>query len=671
MDTQPLDKSIQKDLTKLEDTRFTNIEDQVQEEYKLAYDHQSPRKTELLARLRLYNNQKRDKKAVGDTTMFTVLQTILASLYIDRLTSEWTGKEEGDDDAAENLQAIASNDYDDMEKDVIDYDWIWDACFFGRSLLNFSEYIRDPENNIYLPIPEVIDPSVFLRDPRAISINGNRIGKGAARFFGYPLKMTRDEMEDNPNMFNLDFRKIKIGSGTQSLLEDTSQARADAQGNQYKKNSESEKRLKANAEYDITLWNTRWKMGSKVKKVKLWLANERRLLVGAQVLDFPKWQVIDRPLYPHSHDWDGTSIPDLTEDKQRARAVAANLGLDAMKADLYPMYIFDTNRIKNRNDLNFNFNKFIPSEGTAEGSVVPLRKSFPNLPLIEFIYNTLDVSAQKATATPEIQQGMQSSEKRTLGEVNIIASKVDTRYSLSAKVFGWSEKRFWLNWYQMYKTYFKDSIDEKIVRIVGAFGAKYRPLTKDQFITNIDPDVKIESQVVSRAKQLEERQLMTGYFALAFQDPDANKRYGLKKLGKLNGMTKDEVDRLLPQTIDEREAEQENEELNKNKTAEVLREQDHNVHLEIHGKANDTAAAKVHILTHQKALMIRRANPALFPQDQSMLDQLGRPVTGNPPAPIAGVPALSGRSTALPVLGRNTNQPPKPGITPSQTSNQP
>ncbi|MCR4306303.1 MAG: hypothetical protein NUV73_04445 [Candidatus Daviesbacteria bacterium] len=650
MDTQlPLDKGLEKDLTKLDDKKYENLEDQVQEEYKLSWDHQYPKKTEWQTRLKLYNNQKRDKKAIGDTTLFTTHQTILASLYVDKLVTDWIGKEEGDDEVADNLNALSSNDYDDMEKDITDYDWDWDTLFFGRGLLGLSEYIREPENNIYLPIPEVLDPITFLRDPRAISVNGNRLGKGAARFFGYESKITRQQMEDNKNMFNLDFRSIKIGSGTQSLLEDAIQARSDAQGTQYRKNAESEKRLRENAEYDITVWHTHWKVGGKVKKVKAWLANNRKLLIGVQVLDFDKWQVIDRPLYPTSHDWDGTSIPDITEDKQRARAIATNLGLDAMKADLYPMYIFDTNRIKNRNDLNFNFNKFIPSDGPTNGAIEPMRKSFPNLALMEFIYNSLDVSAQKATATPEIQQGMMSQEKRTLGEVNIIASKVDTRYSLSAKIFGWSEKRFWLQWYQMYKKYFKEDIDEKVVRIVGAFGAKWRPLTKDQIIANIDPDVKIESQVVSRAKQLEERQNLTSFFSLAFQDPNSNRGYGLRKLAKLNGMTKDEVERLFPPTVDEREAEAENDMINKNKTPEVTREQDHNVHLEVHNKATDTKAKFAHVETHQKALMIRRSNPELFPQDMNQTAM-------NPP----GSPDMLARPTPMPT----------PGVTPSQTSNQ-
>ena len=938
---------------------FLGLQKQCQAEYDLAWKNQKPKKDEWEVRLKLYNNQKRDKKAVGDTTMFTIHQTVLASLYIDRLMATFSGREQGDEETADNLTAIAKGDYEDMEKDIIDYEWAWDTCFFGRGLLNLEEYERDPENKIYLPIPEVLDPIPFLRDPFCTSINGNRRGKGAARFYGNEVVMTRQAMEDSPHIFSdIKFEEIKYGSGTQSLLLDAQEARVAAQGLQSIDKQAKEALLGANAQYTLTQWCTHWKTGDKIKKVKVWLANDRSKIIGIKVMKDGPWPVIDRSLYPHSHDFDGTSIPDLTEDKQRARAVAQNLGLNAMKADLYPMYIYDSNKITNRKDLKFDFNKFIPVDTKGEPlttALLPMIKSRPNLQLLDFIYNSLDISAQKATAcysedtqtltengwkyyweykegekiatfnpktnkieyhlpkkilvyeydgemyhyqkydsvdllvtpnhrlwyrsadykklkkndewklepadkiklkniqfltgadwegkidvsdwkndkidldiwceflgyfvsegciyrgtndkkqnriniaqkegetcvkieeclkklsikvnkrknkegyihfdlfdegvadwlenkvgryaygkqlpgvlknlpqkqlkiffdaymsgdgswdnregrkggyfstvskvladdlqeiclklgykskliervdkrggnrlpyyrvsicerttpeirtekdlkivsykgnvycfevpnhlfvtrrnglisiqgnTPEIQQGQLSQQQRTLGEINIVASKVDTRYSLSAKIFGWSEKRFWRQWYRLYKDNFESDIDEKVLRVVGAFGPKWRPLRRDNIIADIDPDISIESQVLSRAKQLEERQALTSYFSLALQEPTSNRRWGLKKLARLNGLEKDEIDRLFPPTVDERIAEKQNDLLNKNKPAPVLREDDHQIHLEVHQKANLTDAAAAHIETHIKALSIKKVNPEFFPESQ-------------------------------------------------------
>ena len=651
-----LDLGIQKELDKIESKKYSSLEAQVKAEYNMAWEHQKPKKDESLLRLKLYNNQKRDKDKVGDTTLFTIHQTILASLYQDRLNVTFGAREEGDEEVADNLNSMAKFDYQDMGKDELDYDWIWDAAFFGRGLVGLEEYIREPENNIFLPVPQVYDPVTFLRDPRAVSINGDRLGYNSCRFYGREIKMTKDDMMGNPNFFDdLDFTQIKYGAGTKALLEDAALARAEAQGNQYRKHA-SEQDLGSNAEYDITAWNTHWKVDGEVKKVRVWLANNREKVVGFKELKHDVWPVLDRPLYPSSHDWDGTSIPDLTEDKQRARAVIQNLGLEAMKGSIYPMYIYDSNLIKNRNDLNFEMNKFIPVAARPSEAIAPLNKAQTDLGLLDFIYTTLDVSAQKATATPEIQQGQLSQVDRTLGEINLVASKVDTRYSLTAKIFGWSEKRFWRQWYQLYKDNFEGKIDKKILRLVGAFGAKWRPLKRENIIARIDPDVEIESQVLSRAKELEDRTLLTEYFALALAEPTANRRWGLKKLAKLNGLEKDEVERLFPPTIDERIAEDENDELSDDNFLPIKTEDDHNVHLEIHAKAADTEETYAHIEAHKDALTLKKTNPELFPEDQQDTnfqqegDQppVGLPPVGTEGAPIAPVETPGQPATAQP-----------------------
>lgn len=632
---------------------------QSQAEHDVAFRHQKPKKDELLVRLKLFNNQKREKGAVGDTTMFSIFQTVLASLYADRLMVDWRGKEDGDEETADNLNALSKSDYDDMEKDIIDYNWDWDTLFAGRGLILMEEFLRDPDQNIFIPLPENIDFTTWLRDPLATSVNGDRSGKGAMRFGGQEIKIGKQEMLDHPLFFkNIKFEELKFGSSTYSLLEDAKVARDNAQNNQTQ-SKDDEGNLGVNAQYTITEWFTHAEVDGKIKKVKVWLANERTKVVGLKILKRDYWPIQDRVLYQNSHDWDGTSIPDLTEDKQRARAVAQNLGMRAMKADLEPMYIYDTNKVKNKNDLDFEFNKFVGIEanpGQSVGdSIMPLNKANPNMQLLQFIYESIDLSAQKAAAVPDIKMGIQSQADRPLGETNLISSNVDTRFSLSAKVFGWSEKRFWqMHWYNSYKDNFQDDIDEKILRIVGAFGSKWRKLTKKDIICRLDPDVYIESKVVSRAKDMEDRQLLTNYYASVLADPTANRRWAMKDLGRLNGLGKDKIDRLFPPTVDERIAEKQNDLLNEDKLVPVLPEDDHVVHLEIHAMAKETNASKAHIETHIKALSVKKVKPELFPPDQ-MVSNMG-------PDAAAG----SGKN----VMPGVSAMPMKP-IMPSQTSNQP
>src|SRR3990167_9731370 len=93
-------------------------------------------------RLKLYNNQFRDDNKVGDPLLFSVFQVVLAALYDDKLGVQFQGREEGDDDRAFNLTALSEYDYDLMEKDELDYNWDWDAAFFGRGLVMLNDFDR-------------------------------------------------------------------------------------------------------------------------------------------------------------------------------------------------------------------------------------------------------------------------------------------------------------------------------------------------------------------------------------------------------------------------------------------------------------------------------------------------------------------------------------------------
>jgi hypothetical protein len=48
-------------------------------------------------------------------------------------------------------------------------------------------------------------------------------------------------------------------------------------------------------------------------------------------------------------------------DLQRVKAEYANLRLDKARAELYPMYTYNTRLIKNKADLDFGFNKLVPT----------------------------------------------------------------------------------------------------------------------------------------------------------------------------------------------------------------------------------------------------------------------------------------------------------------------
>src|SRR3990167_11205671 len=126
-----------------EESNYISIIQQIEDEFQLAWRTLRPKITENLKRLKLYNNQKRDKNRVGDPLIYTIFQTILAVLYTDRLETTFGGREEGDEDMAENLNGLAEFDFDEMDKPFHDHDWIWDAMAFGRGLSYFDDFDRN------------------------------------------------------------------------------------------------------------------------------------------------------------------------------------------------------------------------------------------------------------------------------------------------------------------------------------------------------------------------------------------------------------------------------------------------------------------------------------------------------------------------------------------------
>lgn len=579
---------------------------QVEEEYQLAFRYNQSKRATILSRLKLYNNQRRNLDAVGDPLMFTVFNTIHAALYDDHLSQTWEGRGgESDSDVEENLNVLSDFDNDVMGMDELTYFWNWDAEFTGRGLLLLNEFDRSP--GVMAPMPELIDAVSFIRDPLATSVNGNSRGHGSLRFGGWEVGATYYELKAMPAYFNVgNLRKDKEIS---SLLDQAKQLRDEAQGRVSFDPLEQSLGKYNNYRFQLLNWFTTFRGD----KYLITLGNMRTEIVRLiKLRDQNEWPIIDRAFYPMSHDWDGVSIPDLTEDKQRMRAVLLNLGLISAKADAMGQYLYDKGRGINPNDLNFRQNKFTGVNGRPDTAIYPMPKSQVHQ-YVNVLMDILDTSSQKATATPEIQQGVQSADKRTLGELNLVSAKVDTRYSMTAKVYGWSARRFWLRWYKMYKDYFKADIDEKIVRIQGPLEAEWRPLDKDNIVSEVDPDVRIESKTTSEAKKQRALQLFQGFIAGAIADPDTNRRYLFKKQGKLSGLTKQEVNMAFPPTIDEIQATDENELLNAGKLVKINVNDDHQVHLNIHVKAEQNAQAKAHELAHKKAMIIKRNRPDLFP----------------------------------------------------------
>jgi len=598
-----------------EDTSKTKKEviKQIQQEYKIAYDSQVSKIQEGLKRLKLYNNQARDKKRVGDPLLFTVFNTVFSSLYKDRFNVVFEGTREGDQEKAENITNLAEHDYIKMQKKQLDYDWGWNTCFYGRGLLLLEDF--DFEEDMLCPIAEVIDPMTFLRDPNATSVNGDMYGNGAMRFGGREIGLTKWQMKDR----GYDCEGILKDKEIDELLRQARQERAAANNTQ--QIDFSQETLDENYEYSVLEWYThidgeKWCIST---------ANAKNKIVRAVKLKQQKrWGFVDRTLFPMANDWDGVSIPDLIEDKQRARAIMINLGLDAAKSDLHPMYFYNKKKITNKKDLDFGFNKGVGVNGSVEGAYTPMIKAQAITQQVNLIMEILKASGEASVAAPELAQGVNPNQDRTATENEIVAAGRGSRVSLSAALWSSSEERFWRQWYFLYKTNFEsDKIGEKIIRINGVISKKYKALTRKDIVTDTDPDVIVISKAEQQAEEDRERAIMTPFSQIALQDPTVNRRYLLRKLARVSGVNEEEQFFMIPPTVHELKAEDENQTLEAGEFIPISASDDDIQHIEIHLKAEPTKALQAHIMAHKKMLYFKQANEMLEQQQtQPMLDKV-------------------------------------------------
>lgn len=616
-------------------TRFhSRILAQVNAEYDLCWRYMRPRIQENFTRLSLYNNQKRDKDRVGDPFLFTVHQTVLANLTADTLKAQLGGRLERDEPIAEHLESVYETDCEpdseSMMKPQLDFEWNWDATAFGVGLCWFNEF----DFEAVVPVPTIWDPLTFLRDPRAVSPNGNRLGENAMRFGGREIRKTLWEMKKNPEYFNLDNLKKSGEANPVSLTWEMRQARRAAQG--YENVGNWENSVSANYEFSLLQWLTH----IDGEKCIVELANDRTLIVRITFLVdrkgkvYKEWPLILRNMFPMSHDWDGVNLFDICEDKQRHRSILLNVGMDSAKLAAYPMWLFDENKIRKNADKNAQFNKWIAANGDPRAAAVPL----PHNPIdstVQYIMELLRSSAEIAVGAPDtaLQAGLmgigQNKSKgrkgKTATQQNQEAAQIESRYGLTAKIWGWSEAEFVKWWYRAYDNFMPSGLIEKMVRVEGVLGAPvFRGYTRKEMITAhpMGPRITVESKVLSEAKKLRQYQTVGDYVSkYVIPDPQADSLYSRRRLGRLV-MSTSEVEHMIPLTVDEEIAQAENVKIMEGEPVPVdFARDNHEIHMRVHSSLEDTPESRAHVMAHQLAMITKRTQPNLLPPEQQAGDK--------------------------------------------------
>jgi len=584
---------------------YDEILAQGQGEIKESRDYVNPKREAFRDRLKLYNNQRKQKDKIGDNSIYIIMTTMLAVYYSDELEVGFTGRDISDVDAADNTEKLAKFDYDEMEMDVINYKVQWDRFFFGVGIRQISEWDKKRKT----PIPKSLNPLCWLPDPHGHIVMKN------FRYSGFEVAYTKNEMTEDAGFFNLSLLS-KGKSGGSSELDANATAYTEAQGLAQTEHKENEN--DNNVVYDMVdhFMEIKGKDGSNRKFLVTFDDNVKNIFRFEEVEAITTEEkenpsLVPFPLTlnyysPNRTDPFGTSVPDLVEDKQRAKSVFKNLQIAAVKADLYPMYLYNRDKILNRRDLDFAFNKFIPVRGDVDnGTLQPLNKSTARLGESLNIIQALDADANIAVGADKNAQGVLSDQDRTATEVQQTTANANLRFLLGSKINSWGEKKFWKLWYRLYRQNMK-AAEKKTIRLSSALGSNFISLTRKDFITKEDPDISIKSKLEVDQKRSRDRVAFASIFPMITQDPTkplSAKRYAERHLLRLYGLPSEEIAMISPSTPDEMRAKMENELLNKNnfKDVKVSVEEDHLSHMLIHSQSEKTDATQAHINAHKMA----------------------------------------------------------------------
>lgn len=605
---------------------------EINDKYTESQQFLQERKRRQVSQLVLLNNLQRGDQNIASTLLLTLFNRLLSSLYDDKIQIKFVPCEEVDQKRINSLNLLAQNDYREMEKAKLDYDWCWDTLFFGRG---FMETLRfDKKRKIMQP--HVINPLMFGYDPYFENPQD-------WRYYWKWVTKSKWELQKLIEQGVIDGVKSvqEIPSGIDSYLWD------------YKVRRDRAKLAVEQAADTMTgdVFQILEFFGydEKGNKCVYWCDRDVSKILMKQELDLrdgddivtpdgktistnSKWPIVVKEAFREPHSSVVFSVADLLEDKHRAKSVLLNLAYMAAKDKANPIYTYDPDKVKDvAQFFSRQINQHIPVEGDAASAIAPLNTQDPmSAGLIQFI-SMLTTEANEPVGTGMVMQPEVGGQE-TATEVAITQQLNDMAQSLQSKVMQFGEAEFWSHWYQRYKRYSKDG-DTKMAAIVGVKGTTFEKIDLGGFNTSYPPGVMVYSAKEAEYKELILRRDLMQLYPNLTQTLDQD---GLRNFNKYVFFPKflhdpTLVDIMLPKTLDEIKAEDENEQLKDGKMPDVAETDDHTTHIYIHYQViPKTWETWAHIAWHQELLAEQKAQQAQMQQAQQQMamQKMNQPQVG-------------------------------------------
>lgn len=591
------------------------------------------RKHRQAKQLVLLNNLQRGDENIASTLILTLFNRTLAKLYDDKMQIRFVPSEEMDNKQLSSLDILAQNDHREMNMPEKDYDWCWDALFFGRGYIETLRF--DPKRKIMQP--SVINPLVFGYDPYFENVQDWRY---------YWKWISKSSLEINQLIEAGVLKNITkaedLPSGMENYLWEYKIIRERAK--------EATPVTKDSYKGDIHQILEFFGYNSKGKKCVRWVDRNFAKVIYERELDLrdgssivlptgeekgkgSQWPLVIKEAFREPHSSINFSVADLLEDKHRARSVLLNLAFLAAKDRANPIYQYNPDLVKDVTQLySRQVYQHIPVMD-IERAIAPLNKDTALDPTLQAFLNVLNQEAADPIGSGEAGT-TQKKGNQTATEEAIDQQLDDLANSLESKIMKFGASEFWSHWYQRYLRYTKAG-DEKIATVVGVKGVTFEKIHLEAIRTKYPPKALVFSAKEAEYKELVERRDFMQILPLLTNSLSPDGMRNFQKyvfLPKFQSLDPQTIDILVPDTIDEIDAEQENERIANNEMPEVEVSDNHEQHIAVHYQAKNSWAKWVHIKWHEELLSKQRMQamnqPLPSPQDAQQVPEPKQPQEG-------------------------------------------
>lgn len=555
------------DLIKASGMSETEILSQVRDESDIWLAFAEPIRKEFDKETKLFNYQKKNKNKIWDSTLFNVHSAMMAREYIDKPTSKFDGTY-WQLNLVKNLNIALDIDFNDsyMENHIYDrkHDkflrWIW------ISIRNWWDWVN--KRNSF----DIVDPRLAVLDP-----DGNYRTWEYSYFWFQKVEFFKN-LENWKDFENLDKVNTQSSSGDAVSLREKDQENFKLSAK--RKNSNSNPAIETYYHFSDFNW---------VRALVI-LANDRRQIIKVKIYKenkrVPMFDDILAITYwrPRKNNpfWD--RMPRYVGDVQMIKSIVANLRLDKIRAELYPMYIRNTRLIKNKADLDFGFNKVIDANPleweSLNNALTPVPRDL-RTDQSHILDNSLDKQIEASTSIWKVAQWTTPERREAATTNKLIQDSTDINLAFTAKIDAiWYEKLLKV-WLEGYLENFK-AWDKKIVYIQTGFWTMARPLGRKDFLTDTAVKIKIETRIEIDERKQKDRlaywQLISYLQTLPWR-PAAAQLNTLRNFARSMDMSEENIEMEIPATAQEIIAEQNAWVLLQGKVLNVKMDYDPDTHL--------------------------------------------------------------------------------------------